>query len=114
MVHLFSYSIQRQRAQLKAGIRLLCCPAAAPIVHAAPGSNEVSVPTHLYKVVVVKDPSLPLPLLAAFVVPNSPLGDVPLTDFQVPLHTLERHTGQLLLVQLLRANLWVVRIIFSP
>ena len=85
-------------AQLKAGIRLLICfPAAAPIFHAAPGSNEVSVPTHLYKVVVVKDPSLPLPLLAAFVVPNSPLGDVPLTDFQVPLLTLERHTGQLVL-----------------
>ena len=62
------------------------------------------MPTHLYKVVVVTDPSLPLPLLAAFVVPNSPLGDVPLTHFQVPLHTLERHTGQFPTVQLLGAN----------
>jgi len=57
------------------------------------GSNEVSVPTHLYKVVLVSDPSLSTPLMAAFVVPNSPVGDRHLTEFQVDLHLLERYTG---------------------
>merc|ERR1719419_2130060 len=46
------------------------------------GPNEVSVPTHLYKVVLVSSPSLPSPLVAAFVVPNLPVEDLHLTQFQ--------------------------------
>ena len=37
------------------------------------GSNGVSVPTHLFKIVMVEDPKLKDPLLAAFVVPNKPI-----------------------------------------
>jgi len=57
------------------------------------GKNEVAVPTHLYKVVVASDPSLPTPIMAAFVVPNRPVGNTHLTEFAVELEELEHHTG---------------------
>jgi len=57
------------------------------------GPNQVSVPTHLYKVVVVSDPSLEGLQLAAFVVPNEPVEDRHLTEFQVDLKKLERESG---------------------
>jgi nuclease EXOG len=37
------------------------------------GNNDVSVPTHLFKIVLVEDPRLQTPLMAAFVVPNQPI-----------------------------------------
>jgi len=57
------------------------------------GPNQVSVPTHLYKVVVVSDPSLEGLQLAAFVVPNEPVENRHLTEFQVDLKKLERESG---------------------
>lgn len=58
------------------------------------GRNEVSVPTHLYKIVLVEDPKLDGPLLASFVVPNTPISSSKvLTDFQRPLAEVERMTG---------------------
>lgn len=68
-------------------------PAARQISYPVIGPNQVSVPTHLYKVVVVSDPSLVGPQLAAFVVPNKPVENVPLTEFQVTLNKLERELG---------------------
>jgi len=61
--------------------------------HQVIGPNLVSVPTHLFKVVVVEDPSISKPLLAAFIVPNKPLEDIPLTEFHVELATLEKVSG---------------------
>merc|ERR1712203_1241306 len=57
------------------------------------GPNQVSVPTHLYKVIVVSDPSLAGLQLAAFVVPNEPVENRHLTEFQVDLKKLERESG---------------------
>jgi len=57
------------------------------------GPNLVAVPTHLYKVVLVTDPSLDKPLLGTFVVPNIPVGDKHLSEFKVDLAEVERGTG---------------------
>ena len=58
------------------------------------GQNEVAVPTHLYKVIMAEDPSLEMPLLSAFVVPNRPIPkDKTLFNFKVPLDSLERKVG---------------------
>lgn len=57
------------------------------------GKNNVSVPTHLYKVILVEDPSLDAPLLAGFVVPNAPIEDKHLKEFQVKIGDLEKHAG---------------------
>jgi len=75
------------------------------------GKDNVAVPTHLFKVVLVlnsdgttdvnnnvtasagQTPS-PVPALAAFIAPNQPIGfDRKLTDFQVGLPELERVSG---------------------
>jgi DNA/RNA endonuclease G (NUC1) len=37
------------------------------------GENGVAVPTHLFKIVLVEDRKLPVPLISAFVVPNRPI-----------------------------------------
>jgi len=68
-------------------------PATLKMTYQVIGPNKVSVPTHLYKVIVVSDPSLEGPQLAAFVVPNEPVQDRHLTEFQVELKRLERETG---------------------
>ncbi|XP_062900559.1 nuclease EXOG, mitochondrial-like [Mobula hypostoma] len=60
------------------------------------GSNEVAVPTHLYKVILAqKDSASSAPLsLGAFVVPNEPIGfDHQLAEYQVNLQTLEKMAG---------------------
>lgn len=59
------------------------------------GEDDVAVPTHLYKVVLVqKESSEDLLALGAFVVPNVPIGfDRHLTEFQVSLSDLERMSG---------------------
>ena len=69
------------------------------------GKNEISVPTHLYKVIIAEDPVLDMPLLAAFVVPNEPIPkNARLVDFQIPLSDLERKVGFRFHVQLDRNN----------
>ena len=58
------------------------------------GENEVSVPTHLFKIILVEDPKLDKPLLASFVVPNLPIKfDKVLMDFHTSLGSVERMTG---------------------
>lgn len=59
------------------------------------GANHVSVPTHLYKIVLVEDGvKLKEPLLEAFVVPNEPISkEKLLSEFRVPLDKLEKETG---------------------
>uniref|UniRef100_A0A6A7FN34 Nuclease EXOG n=1 Tax=Hirondellea gigas TaxID=1518452 RepID=A0A6A7FN34_9CRUS len=57
------------------------------------GSNEVAVPTHLYKVLVTEDKQ-GAKAMAAFLVPNEPIvPDQPLKHFQVPLESLEKIVG---------------------
>jgi len=57
------------------------------------GPNNVAVPTHLYKVVLVSDPMLERPLLGAFVVPNIPVGNKHLAEFKVELGEVEKGVG---------------------
>jgi len=57
------------------------------------GPNNVAVPTHLYKVVLVSDPMLDRPLLGAFVVPNIPVGNKHLSEFKVELGEVEKGVG---------------------
>lgn len=46
------------------------------------GENEVAVPTHLFKVILGINNNNK-PAMAAFIVPNQPIEDTPLTEFQV-------------------------------
>ena len=78
-------------------------PSARRMSYPVIGPNQVSVPTHLYKVhgrfnpsdifwdsaqvIVVSDPFLVGPQLAAFVVPNEPVENRHLTEFQVTFQT---------------------------
>ncbi|XP_069898538.1 nuclease EXOG, mitochondrial isoform X1 [Dipodomys merriami] len=60
------------------------------------GSDNVAVPSHLYKVILARrSPGSPEPLaLGAFVVPNEAIGfQPPLADFQVSLRDLEALSG---------------------
>jgi len=57
------------------------------------GPNNVAVPTHLYKVVLVTDPMLDKPLLGTFVVPNIPVGDKHLAEFKVDIEEVEKGVG---------------------
>ncbi|XP_007233943.3 nuclease EXOG, mitochondrial [Astyanax mexicanus] len=59
------------------------------------GKDDVAVPTHLYKVVLVRKDMSAEPLaMAAFVVPNAPIGfDHQLKEYQVSLSELERMSG---------------------
>ncbi|XP_060679444.1 nuclease EXOG, mitochondrial-like [Hemiscyllium ocellatum] len=60
------------------------------------GKNEVAVPTHLYKIILIQKGKGPSELLAlgAFVVPNSPIGfDHQLSEYQLDLQDLERMSG---------------------
>lgn len=57
------------------------------------GTNNVAVPTHLYKVVLAEDDDKPT-ILGAFVIPNEPVTfEHKLQDFQVSLEELERYSG---------------------
>ncbi|KAL1006417.1 hypothetical protein UPYG_G00072110 [Umbra pygmaea] len=67
------------------------------------GKDDVAVPTHLFKVILVGNKPVSENLaknqfdglaLGAFVVPNQPIGfERPLTDFQVSLSELEKMSG---------------------
>ena len=56
------------------------------------GENDVAVPTHLFKVILVERND-DFPMMGAFIVPNEKIKTQPLKNFQVTLHTLERRTG---------------------
>jgi nuclease EXOG len=50
------------------------------------GKNQVSVPTHLYKVIMVENDQTELLGLGAFIIPNQPIGfEHKLQEFQVDL-----------------------------
>lgn len=53
----------------------------------------MAVPTHLYKIILVEEEGESSPMLGAFVVPNEPIKDVGLKQFQVSLEEVERFTG---------------------
>ena len=57
------------------------------------GANDVAVPTHLFKIILAIDGSNTAPLLGAFIIPNEPIRDVSLTEFQVELKEVEKYTG---------------------
>ncbi|XP_071803256.1 uncharacterized protein [Asterias amurensis] len=61
------------------------------------GKNNVNVPTHLYKVIMVENPTNSTNITlysAAFLLPNEPIYlNVPLKSFQIPLIQLEAFTG---------------------
>jgi endonuclease G len=60
------------------------------------GPNEVAVPTHFFKALLVenKDGSLDV---ESYVMQNTPLdSQIPLRSFQVPLDSIERHAGFLI------------------
>jgi len=54
---------------------------------------SVSVPTHFYKVLLVRDEKGELSM-ASFVLPNAPISnDIPLTQWKVPVEVIERASG---------------------
>lgn len=57
------------------------------------GDNNVAVPTHLYKIILVEDPLLDWPMIGAFVVPNKPIQNVNLDDFEVEIEEIEKQVG---------------------
>lgn len=70
------------------------------------GKNQVAVPTHLFKVLLVEpksngeDASPPLQL-ACFIIPNEPIADdIPVTQFQVSLNEFEQIAGMKIFPQL--------------
>jgi len=66
------------------------------------GRNQVSVPTHFFKVAVVQTPSGGFEA-HSFVLPNQVIPDsVPLTSFYVPLESIERSAGFFLFEKLPR------------
>jgi len=68
-------------------------PPQKKVTYPVVGPNNVAVPTHLYKVVLVMDPMLDKPLLGTFVVPNIPVGDKHLAEFKVDLLEVEKGVG---------------------
>lgn len=56
------------------------------------GDQNVAVPTHLFKVILVESTGL-RKYIAAFIVPNVPIANKPLKDFQVSLEELEKCAG---------------------
>ena len=56
------------------------------------GENDVAVPTHLFKVILIKREN-DFPMMGAFIVPNQKIKTQPLENFQVTLKTLELRTG---------------------
>ncbi|XP_033762850.1 nuclease EXOG, mitochondrial-like [Pecten maximus] len=58
------------------------------------GKNQVAVPTHLYKIIIVEDKNSKPIGIGSFIVPNKPIGfEHALTEYQVPLDEVERKTG---------------------
>lgn len=56
------------------------------------GENQLSVPTHLYKLIIVEKPNED-PMVGAFIIPNLGIKTQPLTNFQVPLEELVKQSG---------------------
>lgn len=57
------------------------------------GENEVAVPTHLFKIIVVERDRVPY-AYGAFIVPNADIDDNKvLKDFQVALEDVEKYSG---------------------
>ncbi|KAI6246766.1 Mitochondrial nuclease [Erysiphe necator] len=56
---------------------------------------NIAVPTHFYKVIFAENETASSPVaLGAFVLPNTPIpNSKPITDFEVPLETVERASG---------------------
>lgn len=58
------------------------------------GKNQVAVPTHLYKIIIVEDENSNPVGIGSFIVPNEPIGfEHSLTEYQVPLDEVERRSG---------------------
>ncbi|XP_019849030.1 PREDICTED: nuclease EXOG, mitochondrial-like [Amphimedon queenslandica] len=72
------------------------------ISHQVIGDNNVSVPTHLFKILLAEREDEEPPLLGSFIIPNKPVSDCPLRTFQVPLETIEKHSGSHFLQNLQR------------
>lgn len=69
------------------------------------GANNVAVPTHFYKVVVMETQGGQLEM-EAYVLPNQKIDDAtPLTMFQVPPETIERAAGLLFFDKIARNKL---------
>jgi len=69
------------------------------------GPNEVAVPTHFYKIILVEKENEPL-ALGTFVVPNKQLSpETHLTEFSYPLSFVEKRIGYELFVKLDKENL---------
>ncbi|XP_025022401.1 nuclease EXOG, mitochondrial isoform X2 [Python bivittatus] len=77
------------------------------VVYQVIGTDDVAVPSHLYKVIlarrsdVLKDPLV----LGAFVIPNNPVGfDHQLQEFQVGIEDLEKMSGLIFFPELDKAE----------
>lgn len=69
------------------------------------GPNEVAVPTHFFKVVLVENDKKPL-ALGTFVVPNKPLSnDTKIKDFSYSFAALEKKLGYKIFPNLATENL---------
>ncbi|KAL4222857.1 hypothetical protein ACF0H5_018897 [Mactra antiquata] len=69
------------------------------------GENNVAVPTHLFKVIIVEDKKRKPKAMGAFVVPNEPIGyDKKLTDYLVDLEALEKSLGVTLVPKLIETE----------
>ncbi len=68
------------------------------------GHNEVHVPTHLFKCILVENKDKTNMALGCFVVPNTPIDrNCPLTDFAMSIEDIERRSG----LQLFRQRITV-------
>lgn len=62
--------------------------------HSVIGHNEVHVPTHLFKCILVENNGQKDMSVGCFVVPNEPIDrNRPLTDFAVPIEDIEQRSG---------------------
>lgn len=69
------------------------------------GANNVAVPTHFFKVIVMETDKREL-FLESYVMPNAPINDsTPLSAFQVPPESIERAAGLLFFDKLSRNHL---------
>jgi len=64
------------------------------MTHAVIGQNEVHVPTHLFKCILVENKNEDDMAIGCFVVPNEPIDrNRPLTDFAMPIKGVEQKSG---------------------
>lgn len=66
------------------------------------GKNNVAVPTHFFKVLILEKESGEIEL-RSYVMPNSPVDDkIPLERFLVPIESIERASGLLFVPNILK------------